>query len=409
MAFHLHGTAVPKTTTLDLAAFGSSPLPRRAGGTGADAQSSPRAVCHPHAARWVVKECRVTATLERNGFAIVLRKRRGLNVLRGARYSDNMISRIHRYTYEQIESKALPGPSAVISMADSEGQLPVIKDTANVRARLNLIFNDATESYQLVRPPSSADAQAILQFINANSHLPHFVVQCQVGIGRSMSVAAAVMKILGQDNKALLHAGPYNRRLYRLLLEASGTALDPEPLVSISIRVKYSPDRLRLFMLCMQRQRYENWEVIAVTDGPNHGAVQLADEINEPRLRLIETEKPLGYWGNPYRQRGIDACRGEFIGMSNDDNYYVPGYIEQMVNALENADLAICGTAHSYYGWEARPGGADLGCWIARAALVRGVPWPGNHFTADREFITALNEAAQDRRVDITKPLFVHN
>ena len=41
----------------------------------------------------------------------------------------------------------LPGQSAVICMADARDQLAVIEDTANVAARLNLIFNDTTDEF----------------------------------------------------------------------------------------------------------------------------------------------------------------------------------------------------------------------------------------------------------------------
>ncbi len=309
----------------------------------------------------------------------------------------------------KIETRMLPGPSAVISMADSEAQLAAIKDSANVRARLNLIFNDATDEFQLVRPPSMDDARRILEFVKDHGDAPFLIVQCQVGVGRSQAVQAALYKILGGDYQAVLHGGTYNRRLYHLLLAAANVAADPEPLVSLNVRVKYAPDRLQLFALSMRRQRYENWEVVAVTDGPNPAAARLVAEMQEPRVRLIETEKPLGCWGHPYRQLGLDACRGEFIGMSNDDNYYVPGYLEQMIFALEDADLALCPMLHNYHAWTRAAAGGDLGCWLARATLVRQVPWPGSHFSADEEYFKALSSLARDRVTVLDRVLFVHN
>ncbi len=159
----------------------------------------------------------------------------------------------------------------------------------------------------------------------------------------------------------------------------------------------------------MRRQRHTNWEVVAVTDGPNADARRLVDSFGDPRVRLIETETPRGLWGHPYRQLGLDACRGEFIGMSNDDNYYVPGYLEQMLFAMEtaNADLAICAMLHSYAAW-AVTSGEDLGCWIAERALVRKHRWPGNGVTSDEEYVRALKASAR-RYVEIQRPLFVKN
>jgi hypothetical protein len=231
-----------------------------------------------------------------------------------------------------------------------------------------------------------------------------------VGVGRSVATLAAILKISGADNRALLNHGTYNRRLYHELLTAAGIAPEPELLVSITVRVKYSPDRLKLFILSMQRQRYENWEMVAVTDGPNEPAARLIAETNDPRIRLIETEKRLGRWGHPYRQRGLDACRGAFIGMSNDDNYYVPGYIEQMVNALgSTADVALCQVLHSNAGWQVDPPGNDLGAWIARASLIQKIPWTGQDYNSDQLYLKSLLALSPGRVATVARPLFVHN
>ncbi len=316
---------------------------------------------------------------------------------------------MHVRSRAEIESQPLPGPSAVIRMADSVELLATIQDSQNVVARLDLIFFDTSESFHDVRPPTLDDARRILEFLNANLQVPHLVMQCQAGVGRSRAVQAALMKIFGEDPRPILHGGTYNRGLYRMLLAAAGIAPDPEPLVSMNVRVKYAPDRLRLFLLAMQRQRYENWEVVAVTDGPNEPAAHVVTELGDPRIRLIQTEKRLGCWGHPYRQLGLDACRGEFIGLSNDDNYYVPGYLEQMLHALEDADIAMCQILHSYLGWEPTFPGEDLGSWIARTPLVRRLPWPGNDFEADRRYIRALTELPGVRVAKVNRNLFVHN
>ncbi|MGD0388215.1 MAG: glycosyltransferase [Tepidisphaeraceae bacterium] len=294
-------------------------------------------------------------------------------------------------------------------MADSPAQLAVIKDQENVLERLDLIFNDANEQFQIVQPPTIEHARQILAFARRHRNTPNLVIQCLIGIGRSMAVLAALTKIAGQDNRHILSAGTYNRKLYRLLLSVAGVAQDVEPLVSIAVRVKYAPDRLLMFLLSMRRQRYDNWELIAVTDGPNPLAVEQVKSINDPRIRVIETTEPRGRWGHPYRQIGLDACRGEFIGMSNDDNYYVPGYLEQMIFAMKDADLAYCSCLHSYLSWDVSQMSGDLGSWIARSSLVREIPWTGVELASDRRYFDALHKRAGNRVVEVKRPLFVHN
>lgn len=320
---------------------------------------------------------------------------------------------LHAWNAEQLRTKMLPGQAAVIRMADAEEQLVDMRDQIACVARLDLVFHDATESWGPVRAPTAEHAAAILAFVEQQKAVDHLVVQCRVGIGRSHAVLAALTRIRGDDPLPVLRHGTYNRLLYRLLLEAAGVTPEPQPLVSLAVRVKYRPDRLQAFVLCMQRQRYENWEVVAVTDGPDHNwAVRgMLLPMNEPRVRVLEAPEAKGHWGHPWRQAGIDACRGEYIGLSNDDNYYVPGYLEQMLLAMEGhgADLAFCKALHSYSAWDVVPEATDLGCWIGRAELVRRAKWPGNAADADITHIQQLLTLTGGKAAVVSKPLFVHN
>jgi len=80
-----------------------------------------------------------------------------------------------------------------------------------------------------------------------------------------------------------------------------------------------------------------------------------------------------------------------------------------MVNALQDADLALCPYLHSYFGWRVWPAGTDLGAWLARASLVRKVPWTGQDHTADQRYIEALKNLAKGRVSEVDRPLFIHN
>jgi len=320
--------------------------------------------------------------------------------------------RAHAFSLPQIERTELPGRSAVVCMADSPSQLAVIKDAGNVIDRLDLVFNDSRDDFGLVRAPSGEDARKIVEFVQRHKDsAPHIVFQCQVGVGRSLAAYAAILKLYGGDPKPALHQGTHNRALYRKILAVVGLKPDAEPLVSLVVRVKYPPDRMLAFLLSIQRQRYDNWELVFVTDGPNTGARQLLERTNDPRIKLLETQKPAGKWGHPYRQAGIDASNGELIGLSNDDNLYVPGYLEQMVNALERngADLAMCAMLHNYWGWRPIEPGHDVGSWIARRELVLRTPWAGDEFFYDAEYLKLLKENAAGRTTLVDRPLFIHN
>jgi hypothetical protein len=315
----------------------------------------------------------------------------------------------------QILERSSLGPSvAVISMHDFGTPPPRVRTTC--LEQLVLCVNDTVSPLTSGVMPNKEIAKAILDF--AQKHQKDatvFVAQCEAGVGRSVAVAAALTKIWGGDPTPLLRRGTHNRLLYRLILEAAGEPPLPiQPLASIVVRIKYPVDRLQAFLLSMQRQRYTAWECVLITDGPRPDVREFLATAKPPNCRFIETPEVKGCWGYHYKQQGIDACQGEFIGLQNDDNWLCPGFLEQLVWALsDGAELALCDMVHSHLGWQhyqtsPRPGECDLGSWLARTELVRKVAWPGTNFDSDGVFVQRMAEMAK-RVVNVRRPLYVHN
>jgi len=300
-----------------------------------------------------------------------------------------------------------PPGSALIRIADAADLLPAPMGAAAV---LDCVFHDVTECGPgYIRPPAVGDALQIRDFAMAHESLPRLVVCCTAGVGRSQAVVAALTRIRGGDPRPIIRQGTYNRLLYRLLLESACVPIEPDPLVSMVVRVKYYEDRLQAFILCMERQRYENWEIIAVTDSPTLPHCVLG--YKESVVKVITVDKPLGRWGHPYRQLGIDAARGEYIGLNNDDNLLCPGFLEQLVFAAKDTGypMAACQMIHRYSGWSVVPAGTDLACWIAHRDLVRQAKWPGNEFTSDQDYFTELLGLAGGRCAEVRRPLVMKN
>jgi predicted protein tyrosine phosphatase len=306
----------------------------------------------------------------------------------------------------------LPATAAVLRMADTADQAARFGDPASVQVHRLLVFNDSTVDCGLVRHPTRGDARAILAFYReALAHdVPLFIAQCQEGVGRSVAVIAALLRERGrpedmQLEKELRKLGTHNRLLHRLLLEELGQPIAFEPLVSIVARIKYGRECVEGLILSMQRQRWKNWELVLVSDGPMMYELTTKD----PRVRLVVTPESRGCWGHPYRQLGIDAARGDWIGLTNDDNYYVPGYLEQMMLAVEDgAELVLCQMLHSNAGWLPIAAGSDLGCFLAKAELVRRVPFDGTEYQYDRVYIQKLVDLSASTAV-VDRPLFIHN
>lgn len=108
----------------------------------------------------------------------------------------------------------------------------------------------------------------------------------------------------------------------------------------------------------MLAQTYPNWELVLIHDGINHtGMFNYIDNLKDNRIRYIEFKDRQEKWGHPLRQWALNEIKngsivGEYVTITNEDNYHVPTYLEQLIKALEK-DLskvaAYCGMMiHNY-------------------------------------------------------------
>ena len=188
-----------------------------------------------------------------------------------------------------------------------------------------------------------------------------------------------------------------------------------QPKVSLVVATYRQVDELACLLYSLKCQTYDRWEAVVVHDGPGPEAAQIVDAVGDARVVLVETPERRGQYGHPWRKLGIDRSTGDYIGLSNADNYYAPVYFEWMLSALVSAgaDFAYCNMVHSYLRWaplatRAEKGGLDLGAWIARASLVKATPWWDLGFMGDGTFIEDVLDGAE-AIVHVPGCLFVHN
>jgi glycosyltransferase involved in cell wall biosynthesis len=196
------------------------------------------------------------------------------------------------------------------------------------------------------------------------------------------------------------------------------------PTVSLVVTSYLNDDARRLdALLCLlysvRAQTYRHWEVVVVHDGPVADPKVRAEvgRLDDPArpVRLIEPAARKGHFGHPYRLLGAGHARGDYVGLTNDDNYYAPVYFEWMVSAMQakRARLAYCPMAHSHRQWaviQPRParGHVDVGNWLAAADLVKTTPWTDLGFAGDWTFFAAML-ARGAKPVLVPGVLFVHN
>ena len=112
--------------------------------------------------------------------------------------------------------------TAVISISDEDKEPPDLFNHPKngIIAQCKLRFGDADNEENGM---TEADAAKIAEFVNtAGANADRIIVHCEAGVSRSAGVAAAIMKFLTGDDKAIFNNRKYvpNMFCYRLVLDA---------------------------------------------------------------------------------------------------------------------------------------------------------------------------------------------
>jgi glycosyltransferase involved in cell wall biosynthesis len=190
------------------------------------------------------------------------------------------------------------------------------------------------------------------------------------------------------------------------------------PLVSLIIPMH---EDYPIVIPSMIAQTYKNWEIILVHDGPCCGddEREIARYIGDERVRLFEIPGPCGDWGHCARAEGLKHVNGELVVFGGADNYYMPNFLNEMVEHFNNPDTmcAYCNCVHNIRSWEkmdCRPalGLIDCGCFMVRSEIAKKIGWKSRVYEADWIFIQEVFRdycKMPSNIVKVNKVLFCHN
>jgi glycosyltransferase involved in cell wall biosynthesis len=199
------------------------------------------------------------------------------------------------------------------------------------------------------------------------------------------------------------------------------------PLIEV-ICVAYKREGpLKVLVQSFLNQTAANWKLSVLHDGPDNGV----REVMKPFLR--ERPKQIAYragkqrhndWGHTLRDEGLRNATSDYVLLTNDDNYYVPKFVELVTEAIvgSNADVILYDMVHSHE----RPGGRplpaysyfqtafrrfeiDIGAAVVRTSLARAVGFRDRTHDGDATYFEDLSHAANLLICKIDRVLFVHN
>jgi len=164
-----------------------------------------------------------------------------------------------------------------------------------------------------------------------------------------------------------------------------------------------------------------NWLMYVIHDGKTPPKVKRIEDLYaDDRILFTESDKRNKSYGHPNRRYMLNKLpsNNDYVLMTNDDNYYIPRFVEFMLReAADDVGIIYCDTVHSHCQYninysELRETHIDMGAFIVRLDIAKRVGFKENCFAADGKFAEACNKYCLDRgikTVHIPKTLFVHN
>src|SRR6188768_1284835 len=144
------------------------------------------------------------------------------------------------------------------------------------------------------------------------------------------------------------------------------------------------PENLQLLLRSFIVQTSTDWTMHIIHDGPDPEIEDIlaAFAARWPQHFTYEfTEQRYNDYGHTLREMGIHKATGEYLLITNDDNYYVPIFVERVLNtfAATNCEGIIVDMIHNefnagyhqglpYTFFDTKPnyGWADIGCAVIK-------------------------------------------
>jgi len=126
------------------------------------------------------------------------------------------------------------------------------------------------------------------------------------------------------------------------------------PRISVVIPTRNRAQIVRRAVQSALGQTFTDLEVVVVVDGPDGNTIELLQQTNDPRLRVISLEESVG--GSEARNIGVREARGEWIALLDDDDEWLPEKLaSQMTIASHQREPNYVVTTQYLY---SRPGHA---------------------------------------------------
>jgi hypothetical protein len=181
------------------------------------------------------------------------------------------------------------------------------------------------------------------------------------------------------------------------------------------------PHELLALIHSLLSQTCKEFCVSVYHDGPNK---QIEDSLKSvqksypKQIRFEFTAIRYNDYGHSLRDLGIKNANSPYLLITNDDNYYVPTFVEEILKAIDGGkkDFVYWNMIHSHTKYNGnfrtylKRGSIDVGAFVVRTDLAQKIGWTDKGFAGDATYCEQLLSSTPDIRIKkIRKTLFVHN
>jgi len=187
---------------------------------------------------------------------------------------------------------------------------------------------------------------------------------------------------------------------------------------------------LKVFVQSWLNQTHENWTLTVIHDGPNEKFNLLMNDYKREapeKIDYFNTALRFNDYGHSLREIGLKQIRGDYVLLTNADNYFIPKTIEYINEIFEQQtpDVVLYDMVHSHN----RPGlrnqpaysffetnysreNIDMSAAIVRASLAKKAGFRDKTFAGDATYFEDILRQKAPTPLIIAKihrVFFVHN
>lgn len=260
---------------------------------------------------------------------------------------------LHIYSRMQVEDKRYRFPSRFQS--NIAGSLPYEQmlaayNTYKVFLNVNSVTSSATmcarRLFELSAAQTavlSAPAPSIPEFFGDDISVAHDAEEAKLKL-RNLITQGEL-----RDRQALrAHRHVFDRHLYThradQILASVGIESPPVEISISAVVPTMRPDQLANVWAFMQSQQHPHTELVLVTHGFTPDAellAELQDRFPLSHFTVVEADSSLRL--GALMNLGVDAASGRYVAKMDDDNYYGPHYLSDLVRAFSWTDAQVVG------------------------------------------------------------------